>query len=82
MTTNNETRTSGTMKVVAYCRVSSKEQEKEGFSIAAQQKLIAQYAVCNGMTIVREFVDVETAKRKSPGRREFVTQRHVDRVIR
>ena len=48
---------------VIYVRVSSKEQEKEGFSIAAQQKLLRQYASEQGFDLVREFVDVETAKR-------------------
>lgn len=42
------------------CR--SKEQEKEGFSIPAQLKLLNEYAQANGFLVVREFVDVETAK--------------------
>jgi site-specific DNA recombinase len=54
---------------VKYGRVSSKEQEKEGFSIPAQFKLIDQYAQSQGLKVVREFVDVETAKR--PGRTGF-----------
>lgn len=45
-----------------YARVSSKEQEKEGFSIPAQLKLLKQYAASHCMSIAREFVDVETAK--------------------
>lgn len=48
---------------VIYARVSSKEQEKEGFSIPAQQKLLAGYAADQRFEVVREFVDVETAKR-------------------
>ena len=47
---------------VAYARVSSKDQEKEGFSIPAQQELLRSYANNNGLTIAQEFVDVETAK--------------------
>ena len=47
---------------VVYARVSSKEQEREGFSIPAQQKLLREYAAQNGIKIVREFIDVETAK--------------------
>ena len=43
--------------------MSSKEQDKEGFSIAAQQKLLRQYAQDAGLELAREFVDVETAKR-------------------
>src|SRR6266540_2111389 len=48
---------------VLYVRVSSKEQEKEGFSIPAQRKLLRGYADEHGFTIVKEFEDVETAKR-------------------
>ena len=46
-----------------YVRVSSKEQEREGFSIPAQRKLLSEYATQNGLEIVREFEDIETAKR-------------------
>jgi site-specific DNA recombinase len=56
-------------KALAYARVSSKEQEKEGFSIAAQQKLLQSYATQNAITIEKEFVDVETAK--TTGRTSF-----------
>src|SRR5712671_6560780 len=52
---------SGTHAVL-YARVSSKDQEREGFSIPAQQKLLREYAREHRLTIVREFVDVETAK--------------------
>ena len=47
---------------VLYVRVSSKEQEKEGFSIPAQVKLLKEYAQTNGLELVREFADIETAK--------------------
>jgi site-specific DNA recombinase len=46
-----------------YARVSSKEQEKEGFSIPAQLKLLRGYAEDHSLTVIQEFVDVETAKR-------------------
>ncbi|MCP3476699.1 recombinase family protein [Bradyrhizobium sp. CCGUVB1N3] len=49
-------------KAVAYARVSTKEQEKEGFSIDAQKKLLAGYAQANALVVAKEFVDVETAK--------------------
>src|SRR4029450_5403976 len=53
---------------VLYARVSSKEQEKEGFSIPAQLKLLRGYAAEHRLTVVEEFVDVETAKRSGrPG---------------
>jgi DNA invertase Pin-like site-specific DNA recombinase len=54
---------------VLYVRVSSKEQEKEGFSIPAQKKLLHEYASSNGILIAREFVDIETAK--NSGRTAF-----------
>src|SRR6476661_6204026 len=47
---------------VIYARVSSKEQEKEGFSIPAQLKLLKDYAAAQGFTVGQEYVDVETAK--------------------
>lgn len=53
--------------VVLYARVSSKDQEREGFSIPAQQKLLRQYAAEQHLTIVREFLDVETAKQAGRG---------------
>src|SRR5215212_1043351 len=47
---------------VSYARVSSKDQEREGFSIPAQRKLLNEYATERGVRIVREFKEVETAK--------------------
>src|SRR6266851_10451467 len=49
-------------QAVIYARVSSKEQEKEGFSIPAQLKLLKEYAAARGFVIAQEHVDVETAK--------------------
>ncbi len=49
-------------QAVTYARVSSKEQEKEGFSIPAQQKLLQAYAANEGFRLVEAFVDVETAR--------------------
>jgi len=49
-------------QAVIYARVSSKEQEKEGFSIGAQLKLLKEYAVTQDFTVTQEYVDVETAK--------------------
>jgi site-specific DNA recombinase len=56
-------------QAVIYARVSSKEQEKEGFSIPAQLKLLHEYAVERGFCVVKEFIDVETAK--TAGRSQF-----------
>src|SRR5215207_5052246 len=49
-------------QAVIYARVSSKEQEKEGFSIPAQLKLLKEYAAANGFAVAQEHIDVETAK--------------------
>src|SRR4051812_24739276 len=49
-------------QAVIYARVSSKEQEKEGFSIPAQLKLLREYASANGFAVAQDYVDVETAK--------------------
>src|SRR6266850_4128530 len=56
-------------EAVIYARVSSKDQEREGYSIPAQLKLLREYAQRNQFTIVREFLDVETAK--VAGRKQF-----------
>lgn len=48
---------------VLYARVSSKEQEEQGFSIAAQLRLLHDYAQRHQFILDREFIDVETAKR-------------------
>jgi DNA invertase Pin-like site-specific DNA recombinase len=53
-------------RAVIYARVSSKEQEKEGYSIPAQLKLLKDYAVAEGFTVAQEYVDVETAKQSGP----------------
>ena len=56
-------------KAVIYARVSSKEQEREGYSIPAQLKFLNEYAVTNSFKVVKEFVDNETAKKS--GRTNF-----------
>ncbi len=56
-------------QAVMYTRVSSKDQEREGFSIPAQQVLLREYAATQGFQIIHEFVDVETAK--VAGRKAF-----------
>ena len=47
---------------VVYARVSSKEQEKEGYSIPAQLKMLREHARAKGFAILHEFTDAETAK--------------------
>ncbi|MCA9788997.1 MAG: recombinase family protein, partial [Cyanobacteria bacterium HKST-UBA05] len=56
-------------QAVIYARVSSKEQEKEGFSIPSQLKLLEEYADKNGFKVVEVFTDSETAKKS--GRTHF-----------
>ena len=56
------TTTPAVRQAVIYARVSSKEQEKEGFSIPAQQKLLRAYATTEGFRVSEEFVDIETAR--------------------
>ena len=60
---------SSLQKAVLYARVSSKEQEKEGFSIPAQLKLLKKYAVDNQLQVQKEYDDVETARKS--GRTKF-----------
>jgi site-specific DNA recombinase len=54
---------------IIYTRVSSREQQQEGFSLGAQAKLLRDYAERNGFQIIRAFEDVETAK--ASGRTQF-----------
>jgi len=54
---------------VKYVRVSSKEQEREGFSIPAQIKILDDYEVRQGMICQATFEDIETAKQS--GRTAF-----------
>ena len=56
-------------KAAAYVRVSSKDQEREGFSIPAQKRLLGEYAARNALTVVKTFEEVETAK--GTGRTQF-----------
>lgn len=62
-TQSNSAAAAGAHKqAVIYARVSSKKQEKEGFSIPAQLKLLKEYATMRGFAVAQEYVDVETAK--------------------
>jgi hypothetical protein len=62
-------REASSRQAVLYARVSSKEQEREGYSIPAQEGLLRGYALEHGLDIVREFDEVETAK--DTGRSKF-----------
>src|SRR5947209_1809775 len=56
-------------KAVIYARVSSREQQEEGYSIEAQEKYLRHYAAQKGLRIEREFVEAATAKKE--GRKAF-----------
>src|SRR5262245_37355503 len=62
------------MNSVIYARVSSQEQQTEGFSLPHQLKFLREYAQQCGFRIVEEFVDVETAKQA--GRTAFGNMGH------
>ena len=64
----------GSEKSVIYARVSSKEQEREGFSIPAQKKVLREYALKHGLTVAKVFEEAETAK--SSGRKQFSKMFH------
>src|SRR5262245_10167075 len=66
--TSSDARSYGCPTAV-YARVSSRDQEQEGFYIPAQLELLRSYAAAHGFTIAQEFVDVETAK--AAGRASF-----------
>lgn len=56
-------------RAVIYARVSSREQEEEGFSIDAQLRLLREYADGHEMAVAAEFVETQTAK--AAGRKAF-----------
>jgi site-specific DNA recombinase len=56
-------------KAIAYVRVSSKEQEREGYSIDAQKRFLQEYANKKNLKIIRFFEEAETAKQA--GRKQF-----------
>jgi DNA invertase Pin-like site-specific DNA recombinase len=49
-------------QAVPYGRVSSDEQEREGYSLPSQMKSLHEYAKREGFTIVKEYIDIDTAK--------------------
>src|SRR5438876_6359917 len=82
-------------QAIIYARVSSKEQDKEGYSIPAQLRILRGYAGMLHFSVAGEFVDVETAKqagrsgfsqmmdflRKSPACRILLVEK-TDRLYR
>ena len=51
------------VNALIYARVSSKEQEAEGYSIPSQLKFLREYASKNSLSVQKEFTDIETAKK-------------------
>ena len=49
---------------ILYCRVSTKEQAEEGYSLAAQSELLRTYAASKNLKIVKEFSVPESASGK------------------
>jgi DNA invertase Pin-like site-specific DNA recombinase len=49
-------------QVTSYIRVSTTQQGKSGLGIEAQREAIARFADNEGLTVVAEFVEVETGK--------------------
>lgn len=56
------------LKAALYARVSTEEQAKEGYSIAAQIAEIRKYAEQNGLEIVEEYVDEGASGKSIAGR--------------
>lgn len=54
---------------VIYARVSTKEQQQEGYSIPAQLKAIREFCIREGLTPVEEFTEAESAGKA--GRAQF-----------
>jgi DNA invertase Pin-like site-specific DNA recombinase len=48
--------------VVTYIRVSTSQQGRSGLGIGAQRENLRHFAYSEGLTVVREFVEVETGK--------------------
>src|SRR5256885_3223468 len=49
-------------RAVAYYRVSTKQQHRSGLGIEAQRAAVARFAEAERMTIIAEYVEVETGK--------------------
>ena len=61
-TRSGRCQTARPIEAVLRARVSTKEQENEGYSIQAQCSLLRDYAAGRGIVIVEEFVDAESSK--------------------
>jgi DNA invertase Pin-like site-specific DNA recombinase len=50
------------MKLIAYYRVSSKQQGRSGLGLDAQRKMVTDYVVANGAELAAEYTEVESGK--------------------
>jgi DNA invertase Pin-like site-specific DNA recombinase len=53
------------MKTIIFCRVSSKEQEAEGYSLPSQEKFLKEYAIKKGFEVEKVFSISESASGRS-----------------
>src|ERR1700716_1450508 len=49
-------------KAIAYLRVSTQQQHRSGLGSEAQRRAVGRFAEVEGITISREFVEIETGK--------------------
>ena len=47
---------------IAYLRVSTRQQGQSGLGIEAQRAALARFAEAEGMTLIGEYVEIETGK--------------------
>jgi len=52
------------MKTAIFCRVSSKEQEKTGYSLLTQEKFLREYSNKQGLEVAKVFAVSESAADK------------------
>lgn len=60
------------LKAVIYARVSTEEQAKEGFSIAAQISELDKYAGLNNLEIVERYIDEGASGKSIKGRSQLI----------
>src|SRR5699024_10967201 len=60
-----------TMNAVIYARVSTDDQAREGYSIAAQKELLEDYAERHGLTIIDEYIDEGKSGKSIDGRAQM-----------
>ena len=50
------------LEIISYARVSTGRQGRSGLGLEAQRAAVARFAEAEGLTIVSEYVEVETGK--------------------